>query len=99
MLTAGGVQFVVGCMLEGEQSIVGIGYGQEDLVELALGRTLMAGLGVLDDEDHVPAAVTTKIAARGRDAYRSTLDSHRLTRDLDSPRAGGGSATEPGNRC
>jgi hypothetical protein len=25
MLTAGGVQFVVGCVLEGEQSIVGIG--------------------------------------------------------------------------
>jgi hypothetical protein len=38
MLTAGGVQFVVGCVLEGEQSIVGIGHGQEDLVELALGR-------------------------------------------------------------
>jgi hypothetical protein len=37
---------------------------------------------------HVPAAVTTKIAARGRDAYRSTLDSHRLTRDLDSPAGG-----------
>jgi hypothetical protein len=52
MLTAGGVQFVVGCVLEGEQSIVGIGYGQEELVELALGRPLMAGLGVLDDEDH-----------------------------------------------
>jgi hypothetical protein len=52
MLTAGGVQFVVGCVLEGEQSIVGIGYGQEDLVELALGRPLMTGLGVLDDEDH-----------------------------------------------
>jgi hypothetical protein len=29
MLTAGGVQFVVGCVLEGEQSIVGTGYGQE----------------------------------------------------------------------
>ncbi|HET9081971.1 MAG TPA: hypothetical protein VFO01_15850 [Trebonia sp.] len=52
MLTAGGVQFVVGCVLEGEQSIVGTGYGQEDLVELALGRPLMAALGVLDDEDH-----------------------------------------------
>ena len=52
MLTAGGVQFVVGCMLEGEQSIVGTGHGQEDLVELALGRPLMAALGVLDDEDH-----------------------------------------------
>jgi len=52
MLTAGGVQFVLGCVLEGEQGIVGTGYGQEDLVELALGRPLMAGLGVLDDEDH-----------------------------------------------
>ena len=48
---------------------------------------------------HVPAAVTTKIAARGRDAYRSTLDSHRLTKGLDSQRGCGGSATEPGNRC
>src|SRR5207302_11220814 len=47
MLTAGGVQFVVGCMLEGEQGIVGTGYGQEDLVELVLRRPLMAGLGVL----------------------------------------------------
>ena len=127
MLTAGGVQFVVGCALEGEQGIVGTGYGQEDLVELALGRPLMAALGVLDDEDPgqgqggydgleyrfppgrkscpdahddpCPGAVTTTIAARGRDAYRSTLDSHRLTTDLDSPRACGGSATEPGNRC
>ena len=48
---------------------------------------------------HVPAAVTTMITARGRDAYWSTLDSHRLTRDLDSPRARGASATEPGYRC
>jgi hypothetical protein len=87
---------------------------------------LMAGLGVLDDEDHgqgqgyhgleyrfptggnpatmltmihVAAAVTTMIAARGRDAYRSTLDSHRLTRDLDSSRVGAGFAMEPGIRC
>ena len=29
MLTAGFVQFVVGCVLEGEQGIVGTGYGQE----------------------------------------------------------------------
>src|SRR5690242_14018420 len=127
MLAAGGVQFVVGCVLEGEQSIVGTWYGQEDLIELALGRPLMAAMGVLDDEDHgqgqggyhgledrfpssrnpaamltmihVPAAMTTKIAARGRDAYRSALDSHRLTKGLDSPRAGGGSAMEPGSRC
>ena len=52
MLTAGGVQFVVGRVLEGEQGIVGTGYGQEDLIEFALGRPLMAALGVLDDEDH-----------------------------------------------
>src|SRR5690348_17020264 len=52
MLAADGVQFVVGCVLEGEQSIVSTGYGQEDLIELALGRPLMAALGVLDDEDH-----------------------------------------------
>jgi len=126
MLTACGMQFVVGCVLEGEQGIVGTGYGQEDLIEFALGRPLMAALGVLDDEDHgqgqsgyhgledrfpssrkscrdshddpCPPAMTTKIAARGRDANRSALDSHRLTRGLDSPRAGG-SAMEPGNRC
>src|SRR5690242_11091483 len=126
MLTAGGVQFVVGCVLEGEQSIVGTGYGQEDLVELALGRPLrrawvcwmtmtMARVraattvwkivsrragnpAAMLTRIQVPAAVTAKIAARGRDAYRSTLDSHRLTRGLDSPRAGGGSATEPGHR-
>ena len=52
MLAAGGVQFVVGCVLEGEQSIVGTWYGQEDLIELALGRPLMAAMGVPDDEDH-----------------------------------------------
>jgi len=51
MLAAGGVQFVVGCVLEGEQSIVGTRHGQEDLIELALGRPLMAALGGLDDED------------------------------------------------
>jgi hypothetical protein len=54
MLVAGGVQFVVGCVLEREQGVVGSGYGQEDLVELALGCALMAGLAVLDDEDHRP---------------------------------------------
>jgi hypothetical protein len=52
MLASCGVQFVVGRVLEGEQSIVGTGYGQEDLIEFALGRPLMAALGVLDDEDH-----------------------------------------------
>jgi hypothetical protein len=33
-----------------------------------------------------PAAVTTKTAAAGRDAYRSALDSSRLAGDLDGPR-------------
>ena len=47
MLAGGGVQFVVGSVLKGKQSIVGAGYGQEDLVELALSRALMACLGVL----------------------------------------------------
>jgi hypothetical protein len=42
MLVAGGVQFVVGGVLEREQGVVGSGHGQEDLVELALGRALMA---------------------------------------------------------
>jgi hypothetical protein len=40
-----GVQFFVGSVLERDQSAVRAGYGQEDLVELALGRALMAGLG------------------------------------------------------
>jgi hypothetical protein len=52
MLTAGGVQFVVRGVLEREQGVIGAWYGQEDLVELALGGPLMAGLAVLDDEDH-----------------------------------------------
>lgn len=47
MLAGGGVQFVVGSVLKGKQSIVSTGYGQEDLVEFALSRALMACLGVL----------------------------------------------------
>lgn len=34
------------------RALVGAGYGQEDLVELALSRALVACLGVLDNEDH-----------------------------------------------
>jgi hypothetical protein len=52
MLAGCGVQFVVGSVLKGKQSIVSAGYGQEDLVELALSRALVACLGVLDNEDH-----------------------------------------------
>jgi hypothetical protein len=37
-LDPGGVQFVIGSMLEGEQGIVGVRYGPQDLVELALRR-------------------------------------------------------------
>ena len=47
MLAAGGVQFVVGCVLEGEQSIVGTRHGQEDLIELALDRNLLLFCAVL----------------------------------------------------
>jgi hypothetical protein len=52
MLAGGGVQFVVGGVLEGEQGFAGIGHSQEDLVELALSGSLMADPSVLDDEDH-----------------------------------------------
>lgn len=52
VLVSGGVQFVVGSVLESQQGVVGARYGQEDLVELALSRTLVACLGVLNDEDH-----------------------------------------------
>ena len=52
MLVTGGVQFVVGSVLEGQQGVAGAGHGQEDLVELALSRTLVACLGVLDDDEY-----------------------------------------------
>ena len=52
VLVSGGVQFVVGSVLEGQQGIVRTGHGQQDLVELALSRTLVAGLCVLDHDDH-----------------------------------------------
>lgn len=52
VLVAGSVQFIVGGVLKGQQGVVGAGYGHEDLTELALGRTLVASLGVLDNEDH-----------------------------------------------
>ena len=62
MLTAGGVQFVVGCVLEGEQGIVGTGYGQEDLIEFAP-RRLMS------------SRVTT---ATGTITWRSPRNARRL---------------------
>ena len=52
MLIRGGAQFFIGGVLEPEQGVVGAGHGQQDLIELALGRPLVARLGVLDDEDH-----------------------------------------------
>lgn len=52
MLIPCGAQFFIGGVLEPEQGVVGAGHGQQDLIELALGRSLMARLGVLDDEDH-----------------------------------------------
>jgi hypothetical protein len=39
-------------VLEPEQGVVGAGHGQQDLIELALSRPLVARLGVLNDEDH-----------------------------------------------
>jgi hypothetical protein len=42
------VQFFIGRVLKRDQGIVRAGQGQEDLVELALGRALVAGLGVLE---------------------------------------------------
>lgn len=38
------MQFIVGGVLKGQQGVVGAGYGHEDLIELALGRTLVASL-------------------------------------------------------
>jgi hypothetical protein len=52
MLAASTSQFIVGSVLEREQGIVGTGHGLQDLVQLALRRLLMPGLGVLDHEDH-----------------------------------------------
>jgi hypothetical protein len=42
VLVPDGVEFVVGSVLEREQGVVSTRYGQQDLVELALGRALMA---------------------------------------------------------
>ena len=52
MLMASGPQFVIGGVLESEQRIVGAGQRPQDLIKLALRRPLLAGLGVLDNEDH-----------------------------------------------
>lgn len=52
MLIPGGAQFFIGGVLEPEQGVVGAGHGQQDLIEFALGRPLVARLGVLDDENH-----------------------------------------------
>ena len=54
MLAGGGVQFVVGGVLEREQGVIGSGHGQEDLVELALSGSLMADLGVLLEDCFPP---------------------------------------------
>ena len=51
-LGRGLVQFVIGSMPEGEQRIVGIQHSLHDLVQLALCRSLLASLRVLDDEHH-----------------------------------------------
>jgi len=48
MLVSSGSQLSVGSMLECEQGVVGAWHGQKDLIELALRRSLMPGLDVLD---------------------------------------------------
>jgi len=52
MLVSSGSQLSIGSMIECEQRVVGAWHGQKDLIELALRRSLMPGLGVLDDKDH-----------------------------------------------
>jgi hypothetical protein len=52
VLIPSSAQFVIGGVLEPEQGVVGAGHSQQDLIELALSRPLVARLGVLDDEDH-----------------------------------------------
>jgi hypothetical protein len=44
VLCRGGVQFVIGSMLEGEQGIGGVRQDPQDFVELALCRSLLARL-------------------------------------------------------
>ena len=45
-------QLVVRRLLQGDQRVVSLRRRSKDLIELALGGFLGAGLGVLDDEDH-----------------------------------------------
>jgi len=52
MLVSSGSQLFIGSMLECEQGAVGAWHGQKDLIELSPRRSLMPGLGVLDDKDH-----------------------------------------------
>jgi hypothetical protein len=52
VLVTGGVQFRIGGVLKGEQGVVRVRQGVQDLVELALRCPLVPRLGVLDDEDH-----------------------------------------------
>src|SRR5690242_12368827 len=47
---------------------------------------------------HETTAARTSSAAAGREASRSTRDSHRLTRDLDGSPGGSGSATVSGSQ-
>jgi antitoxin (DNA-binding transcriptional repressor) of toxin-antitoxin stability system len=60
MLVPGSVHFCVSSVLQGEQGVVGARHGDEDLVELALGRPLVPGLRVLDHEtiERVTGATT-----------------------------------------
>jgi hypothetical protein len=94
-------------VLEPEQGVVGAGHGQQDLIELALGRPLVArwvcwmtktmvsvsaatrawkmvshrvgNPTAMLTAIHTVTAMTTSTTVSGRDACRSTLDSHRLT--------------------
>jgi len=46
----GGGEFVVGCLLEGDERVVGVRQGGQELVQFALSDQLFPGLGVLDHE-------------------------------------------------
>ena len=78
VLHAGGLQFVVRCVLQREQGVVGFRRRPQDLVELSLGGRPVPGLRVLDNEDPSPlgspAAVRRQAegAAPGQDPQAGT---------------------------
>jgi len=89
MLMSDGVQFVVGRVLECEQGIVGAWYGQEDLVELALGRALMAGLAVLDDRVRAATTVWKMVSHRAGNPATTLTMIHAAATVTTDTAAGG----------